>query len=92
MDKEVDDHKEAQGVCIRCGKVGHTTEDCFRPLVCTRYKEGHVPRACPKSTPWGYIAPFCRLAAPKLGFHIIRDDDTGEFAKDISNFALIIIK
>jgi hypothetical protein len=33
-----------------------------------------------------------QLATPKLGFHIIQDEDNGEGVKDSSNFALITIK
>jgi hypothetical protein len=92
-DKEELEYKEIEGGCKRCGKVGHKSEDCFRPLICTRCKkEGHVPRACPETAPWEHIVPFCGLAAPELGFHIIQEDDNGENAKDISNFALITIK
>jgi hypothetical protein len=79
VDKEEVDHKEGRGICKRCGKVRHKTEECFRPLVCTRCKkEGHVPRACPEIAPWEHIAPFCGLAAPELGFHIIQEEETGK--------------
>jgi hypothetical protein len=85
--------KEVQGACKKCGKVGHKTEECFRPVVCSRCKkEGHIPRVCSEIAPWEHIAPFCGLAAPELGFHIIHDEDSGEGVRDSSNFALITIK
>jgi hypothetical protein len=81
------------GICKRCGRIGHKSEDCFRPLVCARCKkEGHVPRACSEIAPWECIAPFCGLAAPDLGFHIIQDDESRDIVKDNSNYALITIK
>jgi hypothetical protein len=81
--------------CARnVGKWGHKSEECYRPLVCSRCKkkEGHVPRACSEYLPWECIDPFCGLAAPELGFHIIQDEDSGDIAKDKSNYALITIK
>jgi hypothetical protein len=62
-------------------------------LVCPRCKkEGHVARACPEVLPWECIAPFCGLATPDLGFHIIQDDESGEAAKEIANLVIITIK
>jgi hypothetical protein len=55
-------------------------------------KEGHFARVCSEIMPWECIAPFCDLAAPKLGFHIIYDDEPGDASKDTSNYALITIK
>jgi hypothetical protein len=93
MEKEEMEHKEAHGSCKSCGKVGHKSEDCFRPPAHSRCKkEGHVPRVCPEIAPWEHIAPFCGLATPELGFHIIQEDDSGENVKAISNFALITVK
>jgi hypothetical protein len=51
-----------------------------------------VSRAYPEFSPWECIAPFCGSAAPKLGFHVIQDDETGEASKESSNYALITIK
>jgi hypothetical protein len=95
--KEVGKNSEeptaAPGLCKKCGKVGHKTKECYRPLVCSRCKkEGHVPRACSEYLSWECIAPFCILAALELGFHIIQDEDTGDTVKDNSNYALITIK
>jgi hypothetical protein len=42
--------------------------------------------------PWECIAPFCGLAAPELGFHIIQDDEYGEAAKEMTNTKIITIK
>jgi predicted Zn-ribbon and HTH transcriptional regulator len=98
MDKKKMEEKGTEenltpGICKRCGKIGHKSEDCFRPLVCARCKkEGHVPRACSEIAPWECIAPFCGLAAPDLGFHIIQEDEPGDTVKDNSNYALITIK
>jgi 5-hydroxyisourate hydrolase-like protein (transthyretin family) len=55
-------------------------------------KEGHVARACSDSLPWECIAPFCGLAAPELGFHIIQDDEYGDPSKETTNLAVITIK
>jgi predicted Zn-ribbon and HTH transcriptional regulator len=85
--------KNIPGICKRCGKVGHKSEECFKPLVCPRCKkEGHVARACPEFLPWECIAPFCGLAAPELGFHVIQDEDIGEASKETANIAVITIK
>jgi hypothetical protein len=51
-----------------------------------------VARACPEILPWECIAPFCGLAAPDLGFHIILDDEYGEAIKELTNTAVITIK
>jgi hypothetical protein len=62
-------------------------------LVCPGCKkEGHVARSCPEIMPWECIAPFCGLAAPELGFHIIQDDDSGDSAKESTNLVVITIK
>jgi hypothetical protein len=91
--KEVVDGKSNVLMCKRCGKVGHKSEECFRPLVCPRCKkEGHVARACPEIMPWECIAPFCGLAAPELGFHVIQDDGDEEAARENANLAVITIK
>jgi hypothetical protein len=80
-------------ICKRCRRVGHKSEDCYRPLVCPGCKkEGHVARSCPEIMPWECIAPFCGLAAPELGFHIIQDDDSGDSAKESTNLVVITIK
>jgi hypothetical protein len=93
VDKGEAESKESQGVCQKCGKVGHKTEDCFKPVICSRCKkEGHISRVCSEISPWEHIAPFCGLAAPDLGFHIIQEEDSGDGARDSSNFALITIK
>jgi hypothetical protein len=42
--------------------------------------------------PWECIAPFCALATPDLGFHVIQDEDAGDSSKESSNYALIAIK
>jgi hypothetical protein len=60
--KDVGGTKDELGVCKRCGRVGHKSEDCLRPLICNRCKkEGHVPRACSEFVPWEHIAPFMGL-------------------------------
>jgi hypothetical protein len=42
--------------------------------------------------PWECIAPFCGLAAPELGFHVIQDDGDEEAARENANLAVITIK
>jgi len=38
--------------CNRCGRVGHKSEECKKPVVCPRCgKEGHVQRVCPEIMP-----------------------------------------
>jgi hypothetical protein len=91
--KGKEEEKMVVAICKRCGKVGHKTEECYKPLLCPRCKaEGHVARACPEMLPWECIAPFCGLAAPELGFHIIQGDESGEAAKETNNMAVITIK
>jgi hypothetical protein len=91
--KTMEESKLTPGFYRICGKVGHKSEDCFKPVICARCKkEGHVPRACNEIMPWECIASFCGLASPELGFHIIHDDDPGDTSKDTSNYALITIK
>jgi predicted Zn-ribbon and HTH transcriptional regulator len=91
--KTEDDGKVTPGICRRCGKIGHKSEECFKPLFCPRCKkEGHITRACPEILPWECIAPFCGLAAPELGFHVILDEDYGEAQKDMATTAIISIK
>lgn len=51
-----------------------------------------IARACIEVLPWECIAPFCGLAAPDLGFHIIQDDESGEATKETFNLAIITIK
>ncbi|CAN6288347.1 unnamed protein product [Urochloa humidicola] len=78
--------------CSKCGRFGHKTEECFRPVVCKRCKkEGHVPRVCTEVLPWECIAPLCGMAATGQGFHVILDDDTDDNSRDMSNWALITI-
>jgi hypothetical protein len=91
--KGVEEGKTNPGICKRCGNIGHKSKECFKPLVCPRCKkEGHVARAFPETLPWECIAPFCGLAAPDLGFHVIQDDDNGEATKDTVNIAVITIR
>jgi rubrerythrin len=93
LGKGTEEDKNNILICKRCGKVGHKSEDCYRPSVCPRCnKEGHVARSCPEIMPWECIAPFCGLAAHELGFHIIQDDDSGDSAKESTNLAVITIK
>jgi hypothetical protein len=93
VEKGEAESKESQGVCQKCGKVGHKSEECYKPVICNRCKkEGHISRVCSEIAPWEHIAPFCGLAAPELGFHIIQDEDSGDGVRDSSNFALITIK
>jgi hypothetical protein len=85
--------KDNSGICKRCGKIGHKSEACYKPIQCPRCKkEGHVARACPEIFPWECIAPFYGLAAPDLGFHIILDDEFGEATKELTNIVVITIK
>ncbi|CAL4949938.1 unnamed protein product [Urochloa decumbens] len=82
-----------KGPCAKCGKLGHKTEDCYKPVICGRCKrEGHVPRVCPEVMPWECLAPFCGLAAQGQGFHIIQDEEVGDPSKDMANWALITVK
>jgi hypothetical protein len=93
QDKEVEEDKSNALICKRCGRVGHKSEDCYRPVICPRCrKEGHVARSCLEIKPWECIAPFCGLAAPELGFHIIQDDDSGDTVNEPTNLAVITIK
>jgi hypothetical protein len=93
MGKGTEDGKDIVGICKRCGKIGHKSEACFKPIQCPRCKkEGHVARACTEILPWECIAPFCGLAAPDLGFHIIQDNEYGEATKELTNTAVITIK
>jgi hypothetical protein len=93
LGKGTEEDKNNILICKRCGKVGHKSEDCYRPSVCPRCnKEGHVARSCPEIMPWECIAPFCGLAAHELDFHIIQDDDSGDSAKESTNLAVITIK
>jgi hypothetical protein len=51
--KGKEEEKMIIAICKRCGKVGHKTEDCYKPLLCPRCKnEGHVARECPEVLPW----------------------------------------
>jgi len=80
------------GSCLRCGKFGHTTEECHSPVICTRCnKEGHVPRVCSEVFPWECIAPFCGFTAPGQGFHYIHSGTMDEGGKDMTSCALIRI-
>jgi hypothetical protein len=91
--KGPEEDKTIGGICKRCGRIGHKSEDCYRPMMCPRCKkEGHVARAYPETLPWECIAPFCGLAAPELGFHIIQDDEFGDTSKEATNLAMITIK
>jgi hypothetical protein len=37
--------KETPSGCKRCGRVGHKSEECYRPVICPKCKkEGHVAR------------------------------------------------
>jgi hypothetical protein len=93
LGKGTEEDKNNILICKRCGKVGHKSEDCYRPSVCPRCnKEGHVARSCPEIMPWECIAPFCGLAAHELDFHIIQDDDSGDSAKESTNLVVITIK
>ncbi|CAN6381079.1 unnamed protein product [Urochloa humidicola] len=87
-----DNFKQGYPLCEKCGKTGHKTEDCFRPIVCGRCKkEGHVARVCVEIKPWECIAPFCGFAAPGQGIHVIQDDNLGDNQRDMSNWALITV-
>ncbi|CAN6285278.1 unnamed protein product [Urochloa humidicola] len=78
--------------CGKCGRYGHRTEDCFKPVICKRCKkEGHVPRVCSEVLPWECIAPYCGMAAPGQGIHVILEDEYDGTSKDMSNWALISI-
>jgi hypothetical protein len=91
--KGAEEDKSNALICKRCGRVGHKSEDCYRPVICPRCKkEGHVARSCLEIKPWECIAPFCGLAAPELGFHIIQDDDSGDTVNESTNLAVITIK
>jgi hypothetical protein len=47
MGKGAEEGKDNLGICKRCGKIGHKSEACFKPIQCPRCKkEGHVVRAC----------------------------------------------
>lgn len=79
-------------ICNRCGRVGHKSEDCIKPLICGRCKkEGHIPRACEEVLPWECIAPFVGFAAPGQGFHVIQNDGVEESGREMTNCALIKI-
>ncbi|CAO2203360.1 unnamed protein product [Urochloa humidicola] len=91
-EKKGDMHRQKAGNCEKCGKYGHKTEECFRPMICARCnKEGHVPRVCTEVMPWEHVAPFCGFAAPGQGFHIIQDDSRGGNCNDKTNLALITV-
>lgn len=79
-DKEIVEPKSlVVGACIRCGRFGHTAEECMDPIICSRCKkEGHVPRVYTEVMPWECIAPFCGFVASGQGFHLIQDNDYGE--------------
>jgi hypothetical protein len=90
VDPATEDTKEIPVVWKRCGRMGHKSEECYRPVICSKCKrEGHVARVCTDLAPWECIAPFYGLAAPELGFHVIQDEEMGESSKESSNFALI---
>jgi hypothetical protein len=43
--------KKSLPKCGKCKKVGHTSENCWRDLICTSCNEkGHIPKFCPKVT------------------------------------------
>jgi hypothetical protein len=53
VEKGEAESKEIQGACKKYGKVGHKTEECYKPVVCNRCKkEGHIPRVCSEIAPW----------------------------------------
>ena len=80
------------GACERCGRFGHKTEECLKPVVCGRCKkEGHVPRVCEEVIPWECIAPFAGLASASQGFHVIQNEGSEYASKEITNCALIRI-
>ncbi|CAN6199371.1 unnamed protein product [Urochloa humidicola] len=90
--RKVEEPRAQSTGCGKCGRYGHRTEDCFKPIICKRCKkEGHVPRVCNEILPWECIAPICGIAAPGQGIHIIPDDDLDDSTKDMSNWALITI-
>jgi hypothetical protein len=93
MGRVAEEGKDNSGICKRCGKIGHKSEACYKPIQCPRCKkEGHVARVCPEILPWECIAPFCGLPAPDLGFHIIVEDEYGELTKELTNTTVITIK
>ena len=82
----------ASGFCGRCGKIGHCSEECLKPILCGRCKqEGHMARACEEVLPWECIAPFVGLASPSQGFHVIQNEGLEETNREMANCALIII-
>uniref|UniRef100_K3Z0A5 CCHC-type domain-containing protein n=1 Tax=Setaria italica TaxID=4555 RepID=K3Z0A5_SETIT len=46
-DRMPDENKTNMGICKKCGKIGHRTKDCYKPLLCPRCKkEGHDMANC----------------------------------------------
>lgn len=43
--------KKQVPVCTKCGKRGHSTEQCWSDIICTTCnKKGHIPKFCPEVT------------------------------------------
>ena len=78
--------------CEKCGRFGHKSEDCFKPVICPRCKqEGHLARVCTEVMPWEFVAPYYGIAAQGQGFHLIQGSSGEDKLKDMDSCAMITI-